>query len=170
MTFLHSFWCFTFQLFRYYFCSISSIYFSDLTRPFLPCLTSLSLSYILTVSADPLGLSRYTLHLVLCFLYFYFYFYRAYSSFSPILLCECPHSSILFPLSLTKCTRMKKKNRRNSSMFNSVSERNINLLLAEKRDKETHAKLEREREREREMLRVSDDFFPFYSLARIKHR
>ena len=57
-------------------------------------------------------------------------------------------------------------------MFNSVSERNINLLLAEKRDKETHAKLEREREREREreMLRVSDDFFPFYSLARIKHR
>ena len=109
MTFLHSFWCFTFQLFRYYFCSISSIYFSDLTRPFLPCLTSLSLSYILTVSSDPLGLSRYTLHLVLCFLYFYFYFYRAYSSFSPILLCVCPHSSILFPLSLLQNAREWRK-------------------------------------------------------------
>ena len=146
----------TIQLFRYYFCSISSLYFSNLTRPFLLCLTALSLSYILTVSSDPLGLSRYTLHFVLCFLYFYFYFYCAYSSFSPNVLLLLllfffffvpPLVYSLPSFSLTKCMRMKKKNRKNSTMFNSVSERNINLLLAEKRDRETHAKLERERER-----------------------
>ena len=40
---------------------------------------------------------------------FLFYFYRAYSSFSPILFCVCPHSSILFPLSLLQNAREWRK-------------------------------------------------------------